>query len=161
MSPRRGQTTLDEAIETVGDERRQVVGDAWLADELQRDELDAAAEEGEDAAERRRQREEETTEGAQERPTKKKKRPRHRGRPAPAAGADDELPEDADAVAIHLRDRVVSRAAMPLVRTLSTGRRKQWYGVHVFAGGNQSVVCKRARNSFVDTAAVRIAKRKP
>ena len=60
----------------VGDERDQVVGDAWLADELQREENDAAAKEAEDAAERRRQREEETTKGAQEeRPIKKKKRP--------------------------------------------------------------------------------------
>ena len=90
MPPRKSKTTLDEAIEMVGDERDQVVGDAWLADELQREENDAAAKEAEDAAERRRQREEETTKGAQEeRPIKKKKRPTRRAWvTAPTAGSD-------------------------------------------------------------------------
>ena len=43
MPPRKSKTTLDEAIETVGDERKQEVSDAWLANDMQREELDAAA----------------------------------------------------------------------------------------------------------------------
>ena len=96
MPPRKSKTTLDEAIETVGDERKQEVSDAWLANDMQHEELDAAAKEAEDAAERRRQREEETTKGAQEeRPIKKKKRSTRRARATmPTAGSDTDSVRD-------------------------------------------------------------------
>ncbi len=96
MPPRKSKTTLEEAIETVGDERKQEVSDAWLANDMQHEELDAAAKEAEDAAERRRQREEETAKGAQEgRPIKKKKRSTRRARATmPTAGSDTDSVRD-------------------------------------------------------------------